>query len=290
MKKHIGLVAALLVVVPAWAGPAIIDGTLDASYGPPRALQDTPTGFGDSNLGMIDFANGSELDGAYGYVNSGTLYMFLSGNLESNFNKLEIFFDTMPGGQNTLRNDNPNVDFNGLNRMAGMTFDSAFSPDFWVGVTGGGSPYAMFANGAQLLTTGGGQGDYMGTTGAGGPGILSGGNNFMNLMVTINNSNTGGVTGTIVDTPASVTTGVELAIPLASIGNPVGPFGVAAMINGSGHDFMSNQVLGGVGGAGNLGDPAFVNFENIPGNQYFLVPEPASLLGLALLGLLVRRR
>jgi hypothetical protein len=60
-----------------------------------------PTRFGDSNLGQVDYANGSELDAAYVYVDmvNSILYLMLTGNLESNFNKLEIFFDTGAGGR-----------------------------------------------------------------------------------------------------------------------------------------------------------------------------------------------
>jgi YD repeat-containing protein len=42
----------------------VIDGTLDVIfYGTARTIQNSLTGFGDSNLGQLDFANGSELDG-----------------------------------------------------------------------------------------------------------------------------------------------------------------------------------------------------------------------------------
>jgi hypothetical protein len=96
---------------------------------------------GTATSGQVDYANGSELDAAYAYVdmNNQILYLFLSGNLESNFNKLEIFFDTVAGGQNRLRGDNSGVDFGGLNRMGddgsgnGLTFDQGFEADYWIG-------------------------------------------------------------------------------------------------------------------------------------------------------------
>ncbi|GIV05380.1 MAG: hypothetical protein KatS3mg016_0955 [Fimbriimonadales bacterium] len=306
-EKWSTLLTAGLLSAAALAQPTI-DGTRDALYGTPIVVQDTPTGFGDSTLGQVDYANGSELDAAYAYVDTlnSVLYLFLAGNLESNFNKLEIFFDTVAGGQNRLRGDNSSVDFNGLNRMGddgsgnGLTFDTGFEADYWIGVTGGGSPYALYANWAELLTSGGGPGYYLGTTGAASSGILTGGDSGApsGIRITINNSNTGGVTSSVADATAAaaVSTGVELAIPFAALGITSTPttIKVSAFINGAGHDFLSNQVLGGVGGLGNLGEPRNVNFANIAGDQYFtvVVPEPASLiaLGAGLTGLLGLRR
>lgn len=305
MMKWNLLGAGVLLTSLALAQPTI-DGTRDALYGAPLVVQDTPTGFGDSNLGQVGYANGSELNAAYAYVDmvSSTLYLILTGNLESNFNKLELFFDTMAGGQNRLRGDNSNVDFGGLNRMGdngsgnGLTFDADFAADYWIGVTGGGSPYALYANWAELLTLGGGAGYYLGTTGAASDGILTGGYNPYGIRVTINNSNTGGVTSSAADpvAAAAVSTGIELAIPFAAIGITPSTtvINISAFINGGGHDFVSNQVLGGIGGLGNLGEPRNVNFGNINGNQYFtvVIPEPASLiaLGAGLAGLVGLRR
>jgi len=305
MRWSIVAVAATLSAA-VFAQPTI-DGTRDALYYGLIVEQNTQTGFGDSNLGQVDYANGSELDAAYSYADmtNQILYLFLAGNLESNFNKLEIFFDTVAGGQNRLRGDNSNVDFGGLNRMGddgsgnGLRFDTGFEADYWIGITGGGNPYALYANWAQLLTLGGGPGYYLGTTGAASNGILSGGFNPHGIRVTINNSNTGGVTAGTGTVPpgvgASVTTGVELAIPFAAIGiMGATVIKVTVFINGAGHDFVSNQVLAGIGGGGNLGEPRNVNFGNIPGDQFFyvVVPEPASLLALSagLMGVLALRR
>jgi hypothetical protein len=58
------------------------------------------------------------------------------------------------------------------------------------------------------------------------------------------------------------------------LGNPTGDIKITAFINGGGHDYLSNQVLCGVNGAGNLAEPRQVNFNNLPGDQYFTVPAP----------------
>ncbi|MCL6475850.1 MAG: hypothetical protein K6U75_12455, partial [Firmicutes bacterium] len=44
-------------------------------------------------------------------------------------------------------------------------------------------------------------------------------------------------------------------------------------------DYVSNQVLAGIGGGGNLGEPRLVNFGDIPGEQYFWVPMLYSISG-----------
>jgi hypothetical protein len=291
-----GRVAAMVVagLLGGTASAQVIDGQLDAGfYGSPVAIQNNSTQFGNSTAGQVGTANGSELNNAYGRISGGSLFLFIGANLESNFNKIELFFHTGAAGQNTLRNDNPNVDFNGLNRMAGLTFDSPFSATRWFAMSGGGTD--LFANYSEVLPGGGGTGGYLGQTTYGtGGGTLTGGSNPFGIRTTINNSNVAGVSGGIgLDSGAGVTTGIEVEIPLAALGNPTGDIWVSAFINGGGHDFVSNQVLGGLGGLANLGEPSLVNFANIAGDQYFIVavPEPTSLVlaGLAPLGWAARR-
>src|SRR4051812_39782489 len=96
--------AGLSATYTAQAAPPVIDGSLDAGAVWTRfGTQTNNTGFGN---------NQSELDAAYYHIEGGKLYVFLSGNLESNFNKMEVFFDTRAGGQNVMRADNPGIDFN----------------------------------------------------------------------------------------------------------------------------------------------------------------------------------
>lgn len=283
--KHVmvaALAASLSSVVLAGFPSVVMDGQLDALYGAPLAVQDTQTQFGNSNLGLVSWANGSELDVAYGFANTdpGYLTIFLAGNLESNFNKLEVFIDYNGGmGQNRLRGDNPNVDFNGLNRMGddgsgnGLTFDAGFEADYYVTLTCGNDPFSTFGNTAHIFSSGGGSGGYIGSGGAGRSYLFG----TDGTVIAIDNSNTAGVDGgSGRASGAGVTTGIEIAIPLSNFikyGNE--DIKVCAFINGGGHDFVSNQVLAGNGGnVNNLGEPRFVDFNAIPGNQYFVVPFP----------------
>ena len=278
MRNHLMFVAALAVAGAAQA-QIVLDGVAEAAYGAPVAVQNTQTQFGDAIAGTIDYTNGSEIDALYAKIDAGILYLVVAGNLESNFNKLEVFIDGVAGGQNKLRNNNPDVDFNGLNRMGddaatlkvveGLKFDAAFSPDLWVSLTCGGTPFGVYMNQAQLLTKGAGTGGYLGTGGAGAAGavIFKSGFGFG-----IDNSNIAGVLGgTDIDpgNGASVTTGVELRIPLSAIpGYTSGDVKVMAFINGGGHDYSSNQYIPGLGGGPNLAEPRLVNLDIIPGDQF----------------------
>jgi hypothetical protein len=128
----------------------------------------------------------------------------------------------------------------------------------------------MYVNCAELYTDGGaGGGGYQGSTGALVPLVAGNG-----LEAAIDNSNVAGVPGgTDPASGAGVVTGVEYRIPLALLGYKTGPIRICAIVNGGGHDYMSNQVLGGCGaGTGNFGEPRFVNFNSVAGDQFFVVP------------------
>lgn len=203
---------------PGGGGTPTLDGTLDAGIYTlaTNGLQTNQTGFGDAGNGNADFADGSELDGLYAASDGTNLYLFLAGNLESNYNKLDLFIDSIPGGQNTLpQAGNSDVDFGALQRMGelvggdgssgpdgpGLTFDAGFEADFWFTMTNGntaaqGDPedHAIFANAADLQA---GTGAFLGSTEAGSDGTFTGGDGgFPGIRATLNNSNTAGVPGT----------------------------------------------------------------------------------------------
>lgn len=291
MRCSMTAVVAVTALTSLAQAQIVVDGTAEAAYGPARAVQNTVTGFGNSTLGNVGFADGSELDAGYGVIDvrGGYLYLVLAGNLQSNFNKLEVFIDCVPGGQNQLRGDNPDVDFNGLNRMGrlddsnpGLKFEEDFAADFWFSCTGGNDPYEFYANASQVLTDGGGNGAYLGMSGAGGV-IVS----ALGIEASMNNSNTRGVDGgsSGPSDGSGVVTGVEVKIPLSLLGWTDGPIKVCAFVNGGGHDYMSNQILGGVDGAQNLScgpdncnwvDVRTIDFGAVSGTQYFTVELAAA--------------
>lgn len=266
-----------LALTAAFGSAQIIDGTRDAAYGTAVSVQAIQTQFGDAappgNLG------GSELDAAYATVSGGRLNLMLTGNLEPNFNKLEVFIDSVAGGENTL-SSTPAYDFNGGGgwisaSLGGMTFDGAFSADYhlfarWGG--GGTGPFEVdFVN-----RMGGGNAMVPGSSGASpnasslialgqidagdvGPNA-SGSALTQDLLFAINDNNAGGVIGgtDLADTSAAlaVTTGMEFSIALADLGNPTpgSVIRIAAMINNGDHNYLSNQILGPIVVAhGNLG-------------------------------------
>ncbi len=147
MRSIVALLLVALLALPAVAVPTV-DGTRDAEYGPPIVVQAVETQFGDAappgGLG------GSELDAAYATIVGNRLYLMFTGNQEPNFNKLEVFIDSVAGGENTLSNM-PQYDFfNGSSwnsqNLGGLTFDTPFTADYhllsaWGG--GGTGPYEV---------------------------------------------------------------------------------------------------------------------------------------------------
>ena len=166
MKNYHFVASSALVLSASAFAQIAVDGTAEAAYGLAAVVQSVGTGFGNGTDGLKGTCNGSELDGAFASLDAtgGYLYLTFAGNMESNFNKFELFIDCKAvAGQNQLRSDNVDVDFNGLNRMGadavnalpGLKFDAGFDADFYFTCTGGNNPYTLYANFAQVLTKGG---------------------------------------------------------------------------------------------------------------------------------------
>jgi hypothetical protein len=150
----IAMVLTVLTLTNNALAAPVIDGTADAEYGSALSTQNTKTHFGDSKVGDLvytgDFdsmnnliGGGSEIDQVFGVVSGGRLYVTIAGNLENNFNKLEVFIDSTAGGQNTIDKTflPAGVDsFSGgaLEGQNGLTFDTGFDADYYLTFTHGG--------------------------------------------------------------------------------------------------------------------------------------------------------
>jgi hypothetical protein len=139
---------------------------------------------GDFRAPSEDYAYGQEINAVYSKVESGKLFVLVTGNLRSDFSKLNLFFDGQAGGQNRLRGNsvaaqgyrgNVDIDFNGLNRLGadtiaddgtgnfvpvnGVKFDNGFEADYWLVTTAGPgalvrNPIENYSNAAVLRTGG----------------------------------------------------------------------------------------------------------------------------------------
>jgi hypothetical protein len=280
--RSCGLTAFLFVASilwPAVAGAITVDGQLDPAY-TLMSTQTNQTNAGDDVQGLVTFSRGSELDGAYAAVEGGVLYLFFTGNLmdtidpinpRTDYGLLNVFIDSEPGGQNPLTSYQPGIT---QQVYAGLVFDNGFAPDHWIQFAPGGALASSFMRSAwyEVLPAGGGGASYLlgaGTNG-GAPGTLSGGTNPYGIEATIDNQNTAGVgycCGTA--SGAGVMTGVEMAIPLAAIGNPTGCVRVNAFIDQFG---ITDQVLPPVAvGSCSQGTPSTLDFASVPGDQFFTV-------------------
>lgn len=286
MKNLISAAAVLGFAGAAFAGgPALTGADFGAKYGSPLWVQNIGTQFGNNTDSSVDFANGSEINALFGSISGGVLTLGVAGNLETNFNKLNIILDYTAGGQNTLSG------LANLGNLDGLTLDNGFNADAVLSFTSGNSPIEWYVDGSLADGTGG----FLGGGPAMGPlSVQLGG---ADITFAQDNSNIGGVAGLgepFDSDPASVTTGVEVSIDLAALGwDGVTPIKVAGWVNGGGNDFLSNQVIGGLPeGTGNLGSPSSVDFNQFEGLQYVVIPTPGTvgLLGLAGFAAVRRRR
>lgn len=281
--------------VPASTDLPMMDGVVDTTiYGSsPLSAQLAPTAYGDASEGLVGKNSiGSELDGAWAVIRNNTLYITLTGNLQSNGNRLNLFIDSVSGGQNSLRGDNGSNLFpaNTIARLGyqggpgnpqpaanGLTFDADFSADHWFGLnlSASGDQTTLFVDACNLPTSSAGVQSFLGSTSPNNAGVLSGGTNPNNIRAVLNNWNTGGVTAGSAANAALPVTGAEIAIPLAAIGNPSCQIKISAMVSSATYQGLSNQVLGSLSAsATNYTDGCFRNFQldpDAPNKQYFSV-------------------
>lgn len=287
--------------------------------------QQNATRFGDNTQTNRDTAGGSEIDALWGYRDTkgtpstadDTLRIIFTGNLQTNGNTWEIFLDVKPNGQNSLAG-NPDTDAaannQGLQRLDGLTFDTGFAADYWIGYTNfvglgpaNAPPSAPrhSAWSADLPTAGAGVfnvlGDRVLKDNAGAPNQITslGARGQGNISLFIDNSNNvgiaspGGGSGSDpapVSPPANVATGMEFEFGLDQIGyDGSGTVRIGGFITSQSTDFLSNQVIGGLpAGSSNIGSPAGTkDFSTIAGNQFVTLSGIAAnppALGIAVDG------
>ena len=241
------------LVAPACAQPASINGSYEPVFGSALAVQTDATGFG---------LNASELDGAYGLMANGNLYLFLPGNLQNNGNNINVFIGGT-NGQTTLNAANPgNLALNNLSVMNGSRFSPGFSAVYAFNINNTNQTLTV----SQYNLTNHTAVDAMGTLAETGNTVANG-TVDNSVVVGFNNNNSksqAANTGT-------GSTGLELMIPLSLIGNPTGPVEVLTDINGYQEGYLSNQFIPGLAsGTANLAVTTF-NFSSTAG-EYFTVP------------------
>ena len=259
-------------------GLVIIDGVRDASYGSAITVQTVQTEFGD---------NQSEWNAAYAQIKDGKLYLMFTGNLQDNFNKLEIFIDSTDVVTTTTFTAAGNDFLGQTNNLNGMVFDAGFTPDYHLIARRGNGAFDFdFAalgttpTFAEFFDVFGGSDSGSGTT----P-LSSSTNGTLTLQhgieIGYDGSNTAGVaggTGAADQTAAqAVTTGLELCIDLCDLGAPDDEdIRISIIQSSADHNFLSNQSLAGLpAGTGNLGTPSAVDFTTLTGDQFFSVNVPA---------------
>ena len=303
MKRHLAYLSILCLLIATGTSSAdTLDGSRAGdSYGSALSVQTVQTQFGD-NLSELDagYANAS--------IQNGLLRLILTGNLESNFNKLNIFIDSQKGGQNTILADTNNGGVNpgttndgifdnysgvgsgGSANGPGFTFDTGFNADYVLIARNGGSTFNLnFLSIGNALVAEETFDVFGGSTEGSNASVGTSA-----IGVAFNNSNSAGILGGTGAANAknaqAVETGLEFWIPLAAIGNPgLGDtILISAHVNASNHDFLSNQSLGGFAagqanlggdGAGNFNnDVSLIDLNNFSGDQFFtVVPEPPAM-------------
>ncbi len=288
--------------VPGAFNVSTIDGSLDSGYSVPVAAQTWNTQFGNANGSLIG-GGGGELNALYVANDATNLYLIFTGNLEVNGNALTFFIDTpATSGSNPLPDIDPSKDgFYTSNDGYGLAvMPSGFAPEFGFTVKffdfpTNGTPDFVFieANLGEAPPSSFFTPDTPVSTGTSNPAIASFTLNGTNYAMALDNSNTAGVSGgddVTTDDPLAVSTGFEIAIPLAKLGLAPGDEAkiFAIYSNGSfgGTTFVSNQFLPPYQGAGptfgNVGNPtggppAIYNFgTDYAAATFAIVSPPAS--------------
>lgn len=297
---NLGVLALICFAASHSFGAPVVDGVLTPGEYSTGLLAEQDT---ESNFNSLEFPC-CELDAAYGIIEGGSLYLMITGNF-TGFNNLNIFFDSVSAGQNTLlggQGGNPKFDAQGPSvNGPGLTFEPGFEADYSIwyngndGVSGtdGYIDYVPIGAGNETIFLAGDVPPLNPTLTIGGGGAArtaTDGTHTITGVFAYDNSNTAGIddgSGTGPVAPgvgATATHGFEASIDLASLGNPTGDVKVFAYLNNNGNVFTSNQFLPGIGGGGSPGTPEgrieTVDLSTIAGQQFFTIVNPnASIPG-----------
>jgi len=172
MKRILSLAA--IASMAASANAITIDGTLDAAYGSPLAVQTNETQFGDAS-DPTGLGGGGELNAGYAVaVAGGKLNVMLTGNVEPNFNKVSVFIDSQAGGENVL-DGSLAYDFGDVSsNFGGLTFDDGFEADYHLFGRWGGGAFEVDIVDRAASTAGAELGNFGAATVGTGTGVQSG--------------------------------------------------------------------------------------------------------------------
>lgn len=128
----------------------VIDGTASLSDGyTSLSVQDTNTQFGDVTNPDPIVGYGSEINQVFAKIEAGRLYVVIAGNLEQNFNKMDVYIDSVAGGVNQLNGaalpagvdsfccGGPSPTGGAMQNSTGLTFDTGFNADYFLTFTHG---------------------------------------------------------------------------------------------------------------------------------------------------------
>lgn len=284
----------------------VVDGSITAAeYGSALAVQNVGTGFGD---------NFNELNAAFGSVaGNGDVFLGITASLQTSTgfgfgNALIIMIDSRAGGAadgtgtlgaiggSVLQSFGSDGDPGpGVQPQFPSVLDAGFNPDFAIAIQGDtATTYQMeiidltIDNDNTLAVP-------PVTVVPGAITVDSPASNVAGVGdFAMDDTNTAGVLGFGdpggLGDPLSAITGLEMRLDAAFVANDGQVIKAMVFIHNGIGDFLSNQFLGGLGaGTDNLGgfDPNMFDATAHAGDQFFVIPEPASLALLGLGGVLL---
>jgi len=228
---------------------------------------------------VTDWAGWNSLLAMRGTLTPDKLLLGISGSVEPDSgNGFVIFIDTDSStGENFLSPTLDNIAWR-IKNMAGMVFDTAFSPDYAINVSlkdGSPTPSTAWVDFSKLN---GNSMDYWGELTDLGTsyGYLS--NSFGQLAL-YNQS----AAGSSLSSTGTFSTGLELSINLSELGGTTDMCWVQAMIISSSGEYSANQSLRAINNDTNFyavsGLTEDKNYSLVPGEQFMVlgIPEPVTI-------------